>query len=202
VSLVTQTVGGAFASGGFVEVDGTHAKGLYRFDPPNTYLNAPGITTFTFQGATNLRPHTLYVLCTGLDLFGGILPRYTGTAQAGSSNTITLASGTTSTQAALGDTIVLTGGATVGGASGIIGATISLGGTGTPVATIQGTWNGTVPASGTTYEIIKSGGAVPLIADVSPTNRLRVSVQEVLDTQQIGTGVAGDNYRPTGTSPS
>lgn len=38
VTLVTQTVTGAYASGGFCEVDATNCPGLYRFDIPNAAL--------------------------------------------------------------------------------------------------------------------------------------------------------------------
>lgn len=35
IALVTQTVNGAYSSGGFVEVDAANAPGLYRLDVPN-----------------------------------------------------------------------------------------------------------------------------------------------------------------------
>ena len=38
VTLVTQTVTGAYVSGGFCEVDATNCPGLYRFDIPNAAL--------------------------------------------------------------------------------------------------------------------------------------------------------------------
>lgn len=38
ITLVTQTVTGAYVSGGFVEVDATNCPGLYRFDIPNAAL--------------------------------------------------------------------------------------------------------------------------------------------------------------------
>ena len=38
ITLVTQTVTGAYVSGGFVEVDATNCPGLYRFDLPNAAL--------------------------------------------------------------------------------------------------------------------------------------------------------------------
>lgn len=57
VTLATQTVTGAYSSGGFVEVDATNAPGIYRFDPPNAAL-ATGVddVTFHFKGATNMAP--------------------------------------------------------------------------------------------------------------------------------------------------
>jgi hypothetical protein len=44
VALVTQTVTGAWASGGFVEVDATNCPGLYRIDLPDA-LFAAGVKT-------------------------------------------------------------------------------------------------------------------------------------------------------------
>ena len=40
ISLVTQTVSGAWSSGGFVEVDSTNLPGLYRFDVPDAAFAA------------------------------------------------------------------------------------------------------------------------------------------------------------------
>ena len=38
ITLATQTVGGAWSSGGFVAVDGTNAPGQIRFDVPDAVL--------------------------------------------------------------------------------------------------------------------------------------------------------------------
>ena len=56
VTLATQTVGGAYSSGGFVETDATHMKGMYRFDIPDTILAAAGKSFLYFYGAANLAP--------------------------------------------------------------------------------------------------------------------------------------------------
>lgn len=52
ITLITQTVTGAYASGGFVKVDDTNAPGLYRLDLPNAAL-ATGVDslTVTWTGA-------------------------------------------------------------------------------------------------------------------------------------------------------
>lgn len=54
ITLVTQTVGGAWSSGGFVEIDATNAKGFYRFDIPDTILASTPAAVIHFYGATNL----------------------------------------------------------------------------------------------------------------------------------------------------
>lgn len=57
ITLATQTVGGAFSSGGFVEIDATNMKGQYRFDIPNAVFASGGVTvTIYFYGATNVAP--------------------------------------------------------------------------------------------------------------------------------------------------
>ncbi len=56
ITLATQTVGGAWSSGGFVELDATHTKGVYRFDVPDTVLAATPWATIYFSGAANMAP--------------------------------------------------------------------------------------------------------------------------------------------------
>lgn len=63
ITLATQTVGGAWSSGGFVEVDATNMKGLYRFDIPNALIDTAGITHVIFCGATNMVPVKLRLDC-------------------------------------------------------------------------------------------------------------------------------------------
>lgn len=54
ITLATQTVGGAWSSGGFVELDATNAKGMYRLDIPNAVLTSAGEGFVHIYGATNL----------------------------------------------------------------------------------------------------------------------------------------------------
>src|SRR5450631_3310792 len=68
VTLATQTVGGAYSSGGFVELDATHMPGGYRFDIPNALISATGETNITFTGAASLATHTLKIIVTQIDL--------------------------------------------------------------------------------------------------------------------------------------
>jgi len=69
VTLITQTVTGAYASGGFVEVDATNMPGLYRLDLPDAAL-ASGVDTVTvlLQGATNMTPVEEQIQLTTFDL--------------------------------------------------------------------------------------------------------------------------------------
>lgn len=67
ITLATQTVGGAFSSGGFVEVDATNMPGLYRFDIPNAAIDTAGFTHIVFSGATGMAPVTLRIQCVSFD---------------------------------------------------------------------------------------------------------------------------------------
>ena len=75
ITLATQTVGGAFSSGGFVEIDATNMKGVYRLDLPNAAVDTEGFVTLFLYGATNLLPTALRIDCRPLPVdvkkFGG-----------------------------------------------------------------------------------------------------------------------------------
>ena len=55
ITLATQTVTGAYSSGGLVEVSSTNAPGSYRFDPPNAVLATAGVTAVVFNGAATMK---------------------------------------------------------------------------------------------------------------------------------------------------
>ena len=63
ITLATQTVGGAWSSGGFVEIDATNTKGLYRLDIPDAVLASAALVTIYVQGAANLAPTPLRIDC-------------------------------------------------------------------------------------------------------------------------------------------
>lgn len=126
ITLATQTVTGAYSSGGFVEVDATNMPGIYRLDVPDAVV-ASGVDSaiVMLKGATNMEPVAIEFQLTGFDLqqtiaqvvtsiWGNALTMslaagsagqrlaaitgmdWTATAQAGGANTITLAAGATS----------------------------------------------------------------------------------------------------------
>lgn len=63
ITLATQTVGGAYSSGGFAEIDATHMTGVYRLDLPNGAVDTEGFVTLYLYGATNLLPTALRIDC-------------------------------------------------------------------------------------------------------------------------------------------
>lgn len=62
ITLATQTVNGAHADGGFVEVDGTNFPGLYRLDLPDAVC-AAGVeqVSVVLRGAANLEETVIQV---------------------------------------------------------------------------------------------------------------------------------------------
>lgn len=68
ITLATQTVTGAFSSGGFVEVDATNCPGLYRLDIPDAAL-ASGVNAVVvmLKGAANMVPVALEVELTAVN---------------------------------------------------------------------------------------------------------------------------------------
>ena len=73
ISLVTQTVGGAYSSGGFVEIHATNAPGQYRLDIPNAVIASAGEANITLTGAASLATHTLKIICSSAALFNNLL---------------------------------------------------------------------------------------------------------------------------------
>jgi hypothetical protein len=69
ITLATQTVTGAYSSGGFVEIDATNMPGLYRFDPPDAVL-ATGVDSVVvmLKGATGMAPLPLEIQLTDFNL--------------------------------------------------------------------------------------------------------------------------------------
>ena len=60
ITLATQTVSGAYSSGGWVEVDATNLPGIYRFDIPNAVF-ATGVdhAVVMLKGASGMAPVSL-----------------------------------------------------------------------------------------------------------------------------------------------
>lgn len=69
ITLVTQTVTGAYSSGGFVEVDATNLPGLYRLDVPDAVF-ASGVNSaiVMLKGATNMEACVVEYELKGVDL--------------------------------------------------------------------------------------------------------------------------------------
>ena len=212
ITLATQTVGGAYSSGGFVEVSSTNDPGGYRFDVPNAVLATAGVSKVVFNGAANMATHTVYYVCLAVDLFTnaylpanvtywnssvlsaktgafpGLAIQDSGTAQAGAATTITLRSGySTADNIPNGQIVSIVGGTGIGQARYVTGYVNS-----TKVATIDPAWT-TNPDSSSVYEL--------LVAPPSPTT----SIPAVNTTQFAGqaiTAAAGVTIPSSIASPT
>lgn len=69
ITLATQTVGGAYSSGGFVEIDATNMPGMYRLDLPNAVVDTAGSVSLMLKGAANMAqlPIELQVVAVNLE---------------------------------------------------------------------------------------------------------------------------------------
>lgn len=67
ITLATQTVTGAYSSGGFVELDATNMPGWYRFDLPDAALASGRFSDVHLKGATNMAPLPLEIELTAVN---------------------------------------------------------------------------------------------------------------------------------------
>lgn len=120
ITLATQTVGGAYSSGGFVATDGTNCPGSYRFDVPNAAIATAGRSSVVFTGAASLATHTVYIVVTAVDFYDSVrmgmtaLPNAAAAASGGliingsNAGTVTLAALTCTGTFTVSDGIVVT----------------------------------------------------------------------------------------------
>lgn len=67
ITLATQTVTGAFSSGGFVEISSANMPGWYRLDLPDAALASGRFVSLHLKGATNMAPLPIEIELTGWD---------------------------------------------------------------------------------------------------------------------------------------
>lgn len=68
ITLATQTVGGAYSSGGFVEIDATNMPGMYRLDLPNAVVDTAGSVSLMLKGASGMAPLPIELQVIAADL--------------------------------------------------------------------------------------------------------------------------------------
>jgi hypothetical protein len=124
-----------------------------------------------------------------------VLPRYTGTAQAGSgAATLNLANGTTALQCQQGDLAIIRAG-TGAGESNFVQSTSGMGGA-NPVAVMVANWQNAIPDGTSQYEIIKTGGLVPQPVSIV-NNRPDVNIGSVRGTTvNSGVGTPASPWGP------
>ncbi len=67
ITLATQTVTGAYSSGGFVEISSSNMPGWYRFDIPDAAIASGRFTSIHLKGASNMAPLPIEIELTGWD---------------------------------------------------------------------------------------------------------------------------------------
>lgn len=67
ISLASQTVGGAWVSGGFIVIDAANMPGTYRLDIPNVVGSTRGKVEVVLAGVTNMQPHFINIFV-GVDM--------------------------------------------------------------------------------------------------------------------------------------
>jgi hypothetical protein len=109
ITLATQTVGGAYSSGGFVEIDATNMPGMYRLDLPNATVDTAGLVHVMLKGASGMAPVVARVMCSPVAVDLQTIKTQSVTAAAGVTFPTSIASPTNIT-AATGITLTATTG--------------------------------------------------------------------------------------------
>jgi hypothetical protein len=78
ITLATQTVTGAWSSGGFVEIDSVKSPGLYRLDLPNAALASGTFVDISLLGANNMINYIDEIELTGWNATTGAVSSVTG----------------------------------------------------------------------------------------------------------------------------
>ena len=210
ITLVTQTVGGAWSSGGFVQIDSTNHAGLYRFDVPNAAIPSTvgQECTISFDGAANLGvQHVKIVASQAVDVVStaGVseVARITGTAAGGGSNYITFTASTvTNAQCPVGGTVRIVSG--TGAFQWMpVASVTAAGGYVTQATGPSGwTWPVTNAAAGSVYQIDPGPGISPAsITDVwsDSANAARTitggNVSQMNSVSVIGAGTVASPWR-------
>ena len=184
ITLATQTVGGAYSSGGFVEIDATNMPGLYRLDVPNAAIDTAGSVSLMLSGATGMAPLPLELQVVAVDLEDGVRLGLTAlpNAAAGASGGL-LISGSNSGTTTLG-ALTITGAMSINGTVHVAQTGDSYARIGTPagaslaadIASIKVDTGTTLPgrltATRAGYLDNLSGGAVALASGVNVTQWL------------------------------
>lgn len=205
ISLVTQTATGAYSSGGFVEVSSANMPGLYRLDLPDAVC-ATGVRSAVvmLKGATNMETCVLEIDLkndANVVYVAGTLQYApaTGTAQTGTSSSMTLAA---SAEAWVGMRCRIISGSgawTNGDRTTVKIGAVTGSGTATPIIyPVGNVWPYGSPSNTSAYELYSDDSLAPIVGPTSGAGLLQVDLQSVLGQQQVGTGIVGDNYRPTG----
>jgi len=130
LTLATQTVGGAHSDGGFVEVQATNMKGVYRLDLSDTMVATAGWVTIYLYGATNMAPVAMELEVVAYDPFDTVRLGLTAMPNVASGNAgaiITAGTGTAQLSTSSGQVILQSGTGTgqLSFTSGVVSANVT-----------------------------------------------------------------------------
>ena len=114
ITLATQTVNGAHSEGGFVEVDGVNAKGLYRLDLPDPAIASGDFVVLSMQSSGVIEESMMVPLH---DPAGVIRDELTGSPSTTSLPGLNLPSSTNDSY--IGRTVVMLNGSAAGEATDV-----------------------------------------------------------------------------------
>jgi hypothetical protein len=205
VSLVTQTVGGAHADGGFVEIDATNMPGLYRLDLPDAVFSTENTVSIMLKGATNMAPLPMELMVGNNDVrlasvvtHGGSIANIgtgaitSASFAAGAINAAAIATNAIDADALATDAVneiadqvwdeALAGHLTAGSAGKALSDASSAG----------DPWATALPGSyGAGTAGARVGGLTFTVA-----NQVDANIQSVNDVQVVGTGAVGNEWGP------
>lgn len=191
ITLATQTVTGAWSSGGFVEISSANMPGWYRFDIPDAALASGTFSSIHFKGATNLAPLPIEIELTAWDnqdaVHGGLSAIPNATAGASTGLLISGSNAGTTTLGALTVTgaTTLTGATTYTGTVAYTNGITVAGGTNSDGITLTAASNG----SGINSSGLGTGAGIKVTAGATGNG-----------IQAIGGATSGSAIKATGTA--
>ena len=210
ITLATQTVTGAFSSGGWVEVDSTNMPGVYRFDVPDAVFAAGAEKAIVMiSGASGMAPVVMEYDLTAYDPYdtvrlgltaipnvasgsaGAIITSGTGTAQLSvSSGAVTVGTNSDKTGYSLSSTQTFNTTGSVGSVTGDVGGNVvgSVASVTNRVTANTDQWNG---VSVTGMPLPTASYTAPL--DAAGTRAAVGLASANLDTQLATLPTAGEN---------
>lgn len=210
ITLATQTVTGAYSSGGFVEISSANMPGWYRFDVPNAAIASGRFSSIHFKGATNMAPVPLEIELTGWDnsdaVRGGMtaLPNanaeaagglYTRGSGAGQINQDANGRVDTNLKAAAGTAVTLDANNVLNVSTKYVGGTLQ---TAADLAARMGAPAG-ASMSADTAAVKVDTAAIKAKTDsltFSQTGQVDANIKRVADTTVTGSGTSGSPWGP------
>lgn len=205
ITLATQTVTGAYSSGGFVEIDATNMPGWYRLDVPNAAIASGRFSSIHLKGASGMAPLPLEIELTAVDNSDAVrfgltaLPNAAAAASGGlwilgSNNTAAITIGALTVGAIAGTTLTLSGAVAFQSTFAITGTTTFTGAISGTNASNDLRINGAVPGAANGL-VIAGSNAATTFATLTSTGALTINgvshVSQTGDSYALANGSSG-----------